>query len=141
MSETLPPITKELREELRAEWVKALRSGEFQQCQGQLSSGGGFCCLGVAAELVHRRFPEVLPVAALSSEDGELEWRDYGPETYCLPPVAQAALGLLDDCGDFGDGRSLANLNDQGKTFSEIADVIESRPPGLFVDDEGEVRP
>jgi hypothetical protein len=35
-----------------------------------------------------------------------------------------------------GSGPSLAQKNDYGSTFDEIADIIESKPVGLFVEDE-----
>lgn len=35
-----------------ADWVKALRSGNYRQIQRRLSDGeGGFCCLGVLVAL------------------------------------------------------------------------------------------
>jgi hypothetical protein len=35
-------------EKLKSEWIKALRSGEYGQCQGTMCDGNGnFCCLGV----------------------------------------------------------------------------------------------
>lgn len=33
--------------ELKAKWLEALRSGKYQQCQGTLYNGEGYCCLGV----------------------------------------------------------------------------------------------
>lgn len=46
-------ITKDATpEEARAEWVRWLESGEFPQTTGTLHHvDGGYCCLGVAAEL------------------------------------------------------------------------------------------
>ena len=36
---------------LKRKWLKALRSGEYEQCEGQLHiKNGGYCCLGVLAE-------------------------------------------------------------------------------------------
>lgn len=32
---------------LKADWVKALRSGEYQQTTANLVTDDGFCCLGV----------------------------------------------------------------------------------------------
>lgn len=38
--------------ELKAKWVKALRSGEFEQGQNELEGPGNrFCCLGVLCSL------------------------------------------------------------------------------------------
>ncbi len=41
--------------ERKAQWVAALRSGEFPQGQSELKTAEGeFCCLGVACELAYR---------------------------------------------------------------------------------------
>jgi hypothetical protein len=51
-----------------------------------------------------------------------------------LPPLVQVWLALTSESGDFGSYyESLTELNDNGKTFDEIASVIESEPDGLFV--------
>lgn len=36
--------------EIKAKWVAALRSGDYEQGRGYLHRGG-FCCLGVACDL------------------------------------------------------------------------------------------
>ena len=51
------------------------------------------------------------------------------------PDVAEKLLRYLSiELEDLGEGitTSLAGLNDNGFSFTEIADVIESNPPGLF---------
>lgn len=37
--------------ELKAKWVAALRSGEYQQARGTLFDGEGYCCLGVLCKV------------------------------------------------------------------------------------------
>jgi hypothetical protein len=37
--------------EIKARWVAALRSGEYQQTTGNLRTENGFCCLGVLCDL------------------------------------------------------------------------------------------
>lgn len=32
----------------KKKWISALRSGKYKQSKGQLKSGDGYCCLGVA---------------------------------------------------------------------------------------------
>ena len=105
-------------------WVDALRSGEYGQTVHQLRQGDKYCCLGVACEI-----------------SGLAEWdRDeHGDRAYLghglnLPPDVVEWLGLNDHGGGFGNGlRSLVFENDDGASFSEIADIIESEPEGLFV--------
>jgi hypothetical protein len=107
----------------RRKWVEALRSGEFKQATGTLHSpaGGGYCCLGVAASI-------------LGIPDEDLMPGSPGVE-YAYSQV-QNSLGLCDALGSFGYDRheGLARLNDDGKLFDTIANIIEREPPGLFID-------
>ena len=41
-------------------------------------------------------------------------------------------LGLREDAGNHGN-ISLASENDSGESFIDIADIIESEPEGLFI--------
>lgn len=94
---------------LKADWVKALRSGEFEQCRHELTNGmGGFCCIGVGYRVLGFGPQEM---------GNEISTEDDGP-TY----VAAAALGLPSDIRD-----RLIELNDdERKPFPEIADYIEA---------------
>ncbi len=94
--------------EQKAQWVAVLRSGEWVQGKRRLHStmGGGqtvHCCLGVADELFTL---ESKSVSHLSSEE-----TIAASETIFLPMRDQSRL---------------INANDSGKTFAEIADIIES---------------
>jgi hypothetical protein len=100
--------------DIRREWIAALRSGKYRQGKTYLRNrDGSMCCLGVLHHVV------------TGMEPG-FEVEGVGP------PVCSKA-GLSDRLGDF-DGGCLALINDGGTSFSEIADIIESNPPGLFVD-------
>ena len=115
------------KKERRAAGVAARRSGDYEQTMGGLKDGVGYCCLGVACDV---------------SELGK--WEDdgvysCGEEHKCggyLTDVICDYYGLSTISGTFDDERSLAELNDSGKTFNEIADIIESEPPGLFLDED-----
>jgi hypothetical protein len=126
--------------DIKARWLAALRSGQYQQGQKYLKVNDRFCCLGVLCDL--------------AVEDGVAEW---GPSGYChseatartdldydlvnnsntsLPPAVQAWAGLdqadpivtevsSDDFYRFGRF-NLSELNDdEGWDFFQIADVIE----------------
>ena len=127
-------------------WVAALRSGEYVQDVGRLRTQNGFCCLGVACDLYAKKI-------------GKGEWKPYTP-TFDKPAfyinVKSYGRGLPTDVADWlgfrisvndqiqyygdymseGEGDeedpSLASANDDGRTFDEIADIIESEPRGLF---------
>lgn len=113
--------------EIKAKWLTALRSGEYKQTKRVLNDGKeGFCCLGVLCE-VHRK------------ETGEGSWVDdksdddlpclgYMGETMVLPLDIVSWAGLPEDGGrnpPIGKD-SLAELNDKGMSFAEIADIIEA---------------
>ena len=103
------------REEVIRLWVKALRSGKYKQGTGVLREGDRFCCLGVLCDL--------------NRIDGGAEWETtfwmnhyyfYGGDDIRLPNKIKKFVGL-----SASKERSLAGLNDGGKSFREIADVIE----------------
>lgn len=113
--------TEEQREHRRL-WVDALRSGKYRQATKQLRSGDAFCCLGVACDI-----------------SGLDRWRSaempfYLHENRMLPAEVQKWLGLSGKLGGYGVRirTYLADLNDSGKSFAEIADIIESEPDGLL---------
>lgn len=43
---------KKMNPKLKAKWVKALRSGKYQQGNGYLYTGSGYCCLGVLCSVM-----------------------------------------------------------------------------------------
>lgn len=109
-------------------WVDALRSGQYKQTKYRLQDESGYCCLGVAC-----RIADKAGVPTDKRDDGTI----LGGSLIYQPDV-KAWLGLIDDSGAYitkdGDGR-LTVLNDcLGKTFSEIADIIEANAGSLFND-------
>ncbi len=118
-------------------WVTALRSGKYSQGRGMLRKEDTFCCLGVACDLYARETGAGLWKATntymvrSSFVLGEERANEY------LPPAVQEWLGLATGQGEY-DGNieplshSLSHRNDDGASFGEIADIIESQPEGLF---------
>jgi hypothetical protein len=107
--------------EIKARWVAALRSGEYQQTTGNLRTENGFCCLGVLCDL--------------HSKATGIEWAvdTYGDYFYgdtdpygVLPPIVTNWAGLEYSNPSTNDGHCLACLNDIGNDFNFIADVIEN---------------
>lgn len=102
----------EMNEEWRKPWVEALRSGKYAQTSGALRSyEGGYCCLGVLADIC-----------------GLGEWTSKNYYKFAgnladeiLPEALGDVLGLCPNVQ-----RSLAELNDHGRSFEHIADVIEN---------------
>lgn len=117
----------------RAKLVAALRSGEYKQIKGQLKSGDGFCCLGVACD--------IFDPTKWRDEDGKLDRElkmyvtdnDYKAGTFLPEEVRQFYGFHLAEGGfrstEFGDSTALWKLNDSfNYTFEQIADVIENEP-------------
>jgi hypothetical protein len=115
-------------------WVKALRSGEFEQGRGRLRDGDRYCCLGVACELYRREHPDELdwePHTPMTMAYNSPMTMAFAGEIVVLPVLVQNWLSLSDVTGGY-DYCSLSLLNDEGRTFDEIATTIESEPEGLF---------
>jgi hypothetical protein len=107
-------------EQIRKEWAEALRSGKYKQGKGMLRDEcGGMCCLGVLHKIITRKAPPIgrgVPGKAIMKK-----------------------AGLADESGEaflvfWNNFRSLVMANDEGATFAEIADIIDSKPPGMFTD-------
>lgn len=111
-----------------SDWLAALRSGKYrQQRHANLENESGFCCFGVVCRVVNKNHKNMIPV------DNAGSVVVFDGHSAALPEVATRALGLASSFGNFDDD-CLSTLNDTGSTFAEIADIIESKPPGLFRD-------
>ena len=118
-------MSTEEQKRARKLWVEALRSGEYQQAEYDLQNGEGHCCLGVLCEVADHngvkvyRDGNMLFGATLNHQAHVMQWagvsKGYGSLKY------------------LGQRTSLTDLNDNGKSFSELADIIESEPEGLFL--------
>lgn len=105
-------------------WVDALRSGEFEQEMDTLEYEGRYCCLGVACVIAER---EGVEVERLRHLGGVLSGGNL-----CSQKQVQKWLGILNEDGGYKGGMLVID-NDEGKTFSEIADIIEAHAEELFV--------
>lgn len=135
----------ELNKDLARRWVAALRSGEYQQCKGQLgrtrAGESEYCCLGVLCEVAESELDA--PTRRVDDADAG-GWRNVsydfagsmppspvrellGVKTFLVSvPAERIAEYWADDDGDGFVRVSLDVLNDEvGWTFKEIADLIE----------------
>lgn len=101
--------------EFKADWLKALRSDSYNQCAEELynSSSNGYCCLGVAGSICglsdsHLEGHSFLNIGKLKGLKG------MGKIPIILRRGSESKIIDL-----------LANANDGGHTFEEIADWIE----------------
>lgn len=131
--------------EIKAQWTAALRSGEYKQGRRTLAQrddvGGPvyYCCLGVLCELAAQ---EGLTERTTRDEGrlvnygghgaflpgGVMSWADIESESPLVPSAVLADdHPLKKDLKKYGDTSvSLAALNDEGLSFEQIADLIDT---------------
>ncbi len=121
--------------EFKAQWLEALRSGKYQQTRHYLhSKKGGFCCLGVACDMIGVKWSS--PTTFDEDDDTEVEIEthyitkgggsDELPSDKDLPKEVIDCLNQRDADRYKGSLMDyLANMNDNGETFTQIADWIE----------------
>lgn len=136
--------------EVKAKWLEALRNGKYSQTKHILKSDTGMCCLGVLCDLyiaehdgkewtAREPAPNDSMIVATYKSIGALDnsevvppaevvlWAGLekeNPDTYILPKDSMYGATAAFTNVDYG-GLSLAELNDSGLTFPQIADVIE----------------
>jgi len=115
-----------VNKEVKRKWLKALRSGKYEQGTNSLrinkDDKATYCCLGVLCDLyskekgnrwskLHDRYPTFMR------------------EMSVLPKKVMKWAGIEYTDGGFlyknGKHDSLMGLNDNGKSFKQIAKVIE----------------
>lgn len=126
--------------EIKARWVAALRSGEYEQGKNFLNRDGKFCCLGVLSEIavqdgvidppeeVGLASGDLLEGLAYDGCRGHLsqevsKWAGFPSEydNWNQEEIYDSIPRVLVD----GEPCPLSYLNDHGKNFSELADLIE----------------
>lgn len=108
--------------EIKKQWTAALRSDEFRQGKNGLRRmDGQHCCLGVLCELHRRANP------SYSWQDGIAgEFDVYDTYISALPESVMLWAGLREQNPKVPHpSGNLGQMNDNGFTFAEIADVIE----------------
>jgi len=96
---------------LKKKWIRALRSGDFEQTTGVLAYCGKYCCLGVLCEI-----------------SGKLPFRNEHvfPDTKSVANNKIPKKGLVLVMLDPKDQQTLIRLNDDKQyTFNQIADWIK----------------
>lgn len=123
--------------EIVTAWVRALRSGEYEQGQGQLRDlDDKFCCLGVLCDLAVKAGVDVKVQADKSSYsyDGHGDFPppavgDWIGVDVAVPFYEKPETETCDakGCGCCVETHTLAELNDDGMSFEQIAEVIEGK--------------
>lgn len=122
--------------EIAQKWIADLRSGKYTQGQGQLCDGKTHCCLGVLCEQAAsvEKMTDGTPLTR-KSIGGLIR---FDGRAGMLPPRVRSwadmrAMNENDNgngCwpslrGQYARNRDVIMDNDDGKTFAEIADIIE----------------
>jgi hypothetical protein len=117
-------VTERMNPEVKAKWLTALRSGEYEQTTGQLhrivshgESPAGWCCYGVLCDVAI-----AAGVKVIRKTDEAVEYFDGSRAL--LPEAVVEWAGLSANDPEV-HGRSLAHRNDNGVPFGEIAALIE----------------
>lgn len=108
----------------KAKWLEALRSGKFKQgkrrlCQKNTDDQFEHCCLGVACEVLN--IPKE-PCDVGSNNYKFTESNLYGTVYLGNLDMKYSELKPLQNDKIYS---KLANMNDNGKSFDEIANWIE----------------
>lgn len=98
--------------EIKQKWIEALRSGKYKQTTCWLRRDTKFCCLGVFADVA-------TPTEWSLPSNGTLLW-EVGGDNALQYPEYWDRFGVT-----YSIAEKLSELNDNGKSFSEIADYIE----------------
>lgn len=119
-----------MNKKIKKEWVKRLRSGEYEQGTGRLCMNDRFCCLGVLCDMAEEEgLIEGLMVGERSSID-YISFHDGEKDSNYLPYIVrewselEATNPIVSDNGSY---TFLAGLNDSGRSFNDIATIIEEQ--------------
>lgn len=106
-------------------WLEALESGEYKRCTSQLcevnikTGEEKYCCLGVACELMVGKKKQY------RDEDSSI--KSYDGEECFLPGYVAKKLRFKEN-----SQQELTCMNDNGKTFKQIAKYIRNNPEKVF---------
>ena len=140
---------------MQTEWIDILP--KFNQTNGNLKDENGYCCLGVACEVLGPRIGVTLREFRdfIEGVDGDDDYEDVYFKAFTeddnsqelLPGDIWKSLGLRSPVGNinyeecpeavdyFGDNDqelSLADMNDNGYTFIEIQEFVRRYPRAVF---------
>lgn len=110
-----------MKKEVADKWIEALRSGKYKQGTGSLKTiHDEFCCLGVLCDISNNgEF-----IGFIYKDKGGNDSYNFNNKT--LSPLMRDWSGIKHPEGFLiQKGTYLSVLNDNGTSFSEIADIIE----------------
>jgi hypothetical protein len=119
-----------MKEDIKNIWVEELRSGKYEQNRGALRNNGRdreFCCLGVLCD-IHAKLTKTAKWEFVPEEG--MNWyrlndTSIGRDDGVLPYFVKEWADMKSPTGDISETECLSAYNDSGKTFNELADIIE----------------
>lgn len=107
-----------MKKELAMKWIEALRSGNYKQGKQFLNKNEKYCCLGVLCEIegLLKRTDVMSGATVYFSDD---RWLTKALASYPGKNL-RSSQGII-----LSMGTTLATLNDTGRKFAEIANIIE----------------
>jgi hypothetical protein len=114
---------------MKTNWLNALRSGEYKQATGVLcredheTGAKGFCCLGVLQQIVSgdvERYSSGIPDSVPS-----LNWLSENGIAFNGGSQNNPVFIAYNEEVAEQNWTSAAELNDNGASFTEIADILE----------------
>ena len=115
-----------MNKEIKAKWIEALRSDRYIQGRNVLKRYDKFCCLGVLCDILDPTEWVKPPYSDACYYKGKESWLAKEVLNTCnLETEGDSCFvrGLTDK--DNNRMLYLTILNDEGFTFSQIADIIE----------------
>ena len=115
--------------DVKEKWLEALRSGKYKQGTGALNKDGRFCCLGVLCDLFaedddcNGAWQELDENALTFKPDGRPGRHAFLPDA--VAEWAGIEISPSDPFVSDDNDETLSQLNDSGRTFRQIADIIE----------------
>jgi hypothetical protein len=131
-----------MKNHIMKKWVRALRSGKYKQGSGTLKQYNSkrqaqHCCLGVLCELYNKDMKKnkkkTLPETIhYQDSDFSFGYTRFGNKRDDLPKEVIKWSGMKNSLGEFVsvnnpayDQHNLSDLNDTGRKFKTIANIIE----------------
>jgi len=133
-----------MKKEVAKKWVEALRSGKYKQGKAYLKQINSkneprHCCLGVLCELydqqMKKNHKKTLFTEHMIDSETDVEFISFNKHDGGLPKEVREWANMINPCGEFVNDKDrveyLSDLNDDGKKFSTIADIIEKNVESL----------
>lgn len=109
--------------EVKQKWIDALIGGDYPQAKRQLKVGDSFCCIGVLCDLYKKETGKGKWVTLYDDAYGFVAGKAVLESNY-IPQEVREWADVEKGLYIFSE---LAVLNDSGKTFSEISEVIKEK--------------